>query len=158
VSGFHANKPAAAPVTLTVSLLAALIVSMAFVLLVLMPAGAADIRGMVDTAADHAGVPRGIAHAVIRQESNYNAALRGSHGEWGLGQIKCQTARGAGFSGSCQQLADPATNLRWSMRYLHQALARGGYGCAGFTLYNVGIFARPHCNGYGRAVAGRLGR
>jgi hypothetical protein len=114
-----------------------------------------DLRSLVDQAAAAAGVPAHLAHAVIRQESDYNPALRGSAGEWGIGQIKCPTARSVGFSGSCGQLADAATNLRYSMAYLRLALDRGGRGCAGVSLYQRGVFARPGCSGYGRQVMAR---
>src|SRR4051812_28246037 len=104
------------------------------------PAVASDLRAMVTMAALSAGVPDNIAHAVIRQESNYNPHLRGRAGEWGLGQIKCQTARSVGFSGSCGALSDAATNLRFSFAYLRLALNRGGQGCAGVALYQRGVF------------------
>jgi soluble lytic murein transglycosylase-like protein len=122
------------------------------------PAIASDIRMMVDAAAFSAGVPKNIAHAVIRQESNYNPRLRGRAGEWGLGQIKCQTARSVGFGGLCGALADAVTNLRYSMAYLRLALERGGQGCGGVTLYNRGLGARVSCSSYGRQVMARAGR
>jgi soluble lytic murein transglycosylase-like protein len=53
---------------------------------------------------------------------------RGRAGEWGLGQIKCPTARKVGFAGSCGQLADAAINLRYAMAYPRRALDRGGQG------------------------------
>lgn len=118
-------------------------------------AGAQNISAMVTMAAFSAGVPASIAHAVVRHESNYRPGLRGRAGEYGLGQIKCQTARGVGFSGSCSALADPATNLTYSMRYLAQALRKGGAGCAGVSLYQSGTGARPHCSAYGRQVMAR---
>ncbi|MGE0751829.1 MAG: transglycosylase SLT domain-containing protein [Variibacter sp.] len=110
------------------------------------------IVALVDAAALSAGVPSNIAHAVIRHESGYRAGLRGAAGEWGLGQIKCQSARSVGFTGSCHELRDEATNLRWSMAFLKRALDKGGATCAGVSLYNVGIFARPRCTAYGRIV------
>ena len=36
-------------------------------------------------------------------------------------QIKLQTARGVGYKGSAKGLYDPATNLRYGMKYLGQA-------------------------------------
>jgi hypothetical protein len=117
----------------------------------------ADIRAMVDAAADSAGVPRAIAHAIVRQESNYRPGAYNA-GAIGLGQILCGTARGVGFRGGCSELYDPATNLRWSMRYLRLALDRGGEGCAGVSLYQTGIYRRPHCSAYGRQVMGRAAR
>jgi soluble lytic murein transglycosylase-like protein len=117
-----------------------------------------DMRSLVDAAATSAGVPAHIARAVVRHESNYNPRLRGRAGEWGLGQIKCQTARSVGFAGPCIALFDPATNLRFSMAYLRLALNRGGAGCAGISLYQRGIGSRPACSAYGRAVMARAGR
>lgn len=117
-----------------------------------LPSRAQDMRALVDAAAFAAGVPAHLAHAVVRHESNYNPRVRGRAGEWGIGQIKCQTARGVGFSGACSQLADAATNLRFAMRYLRLALDRGGAGCAGVSLYQRGIYGRASCSGYGRQV------
>lgn len=117
-----------------------------------------SVHALVSSAALSAGVPAHIAHAVIRQESNYNPHLRGRAGEWGIGQIKCQTARSVGFAGSCDQLADAATNLRYSFAYLRLALDRGGAGCAGVSLYQRGIHGRASCSGYGRQVMARAGR
>jgi soluble lytic murein transglycosylase-like protein len=112
---------------------------------------------LVDAAAFAAGVPVHLAHAVIRQESNYNPSLRGAAGEYGIGQIKCQTARSVGFAGDCLQLFDASTNLTYSMRYLRLALDRGGAGCAGVSLYQRGVYGRPSCSGYGRQVMARAG-
>jgi len=114
----------------------------------------ADVHALVDAAADAAGVPRAIAHAIVRQESNYRPGAYNA-GAIGLGQILCRTARGVGFEGACGQLYDPATNLRWSMKYLRLALDRGGEGCAGVSLYNTGVYRQPHCSAYGRQVMGR---
>lgn len=118
----------------------------------------AGMRSLVDTAAFAAGVPASIAHGVIRTESNYNPQLRGRAGEYGIGQIKCQTARSVGFAGDCSQLFDASTNLIYSMRYLRLALDRGGSGCAGASLYQRGVYGRLGCSGYGRVVMARAGR
>ncbi len=116
------------------------------------------IPGMVTAEARRAGVPVAIAHAVVQVESGYRPHVRGAAGEWGLGQIKCQTARGVGFSGDCRRLADPRTNLRYSMRYLRRAIDRAGATCQGVALYNRGVGARPRCTDYGRRVMRRAGR
>lgn len=112
--------------------------------------------GMVDQAAHSAGVPARIARAVVRHESGFNPNLRGRAGEWGLGQIFCSTARGEGFTGPCAALRDPQTNLTFSMKYLRRALDKGGAGCAGVSLYQTGVGARPRCTAYGRAVQQRM--
>lgn len=111
-----------------------------------------SIHPLVNHYADKHGVPRKIAQAVVTVESKYNPNARGSHGEIGLGQIKCQTARGVGFVGNCSRLYDPATNLEYSMLYLRQALNAGGVGCAGISLYNTGLGASRVCRGYGKKV------
>ena len=130
-----------------------------FLLALVVPANANPIHSLVDQYADRHGVPRNIAHAVIKMESGYRPNIRGKDGEYGLGQIMCQTARGEGFTGDCSRLFDPATNLNFSMSYLAKALARGGGNlCVSLTYYNAGLHARPHCNGYGQRVATMAGK
>lgn len=110
------------------------------------------IRAMVTQHAEAEKVPVALAHAIIRSESRYRPHVTGRAGEIGLGQIKCASARGLGYSGTCRALYDPATNLTWSMRYLRAALDRGGEGCAGVSLYNLGRFASPICTSYGKRI------
>lgn len=116
----------------------------------------AEMRQIVTSAAWSAGVPTHIAQAVVQHESGFNPRLRGRAGEYGLGQIKCQTARGVGFDGPCSALLDPATNATYAMKYLRLALDKGGEGCSGIALYQTGIGARPRCTGYARAVKRRM--
>lgn len=113
-------------------------------------------QSMVASAAIQEGVPVHIAQAVIRHESNYNPRVRGRAGEWGIGQIKCATARGEGFEGPCSALRDAGINLTFSMKYLRKALDKGGHGCRGVSLYQRGVGARPQCTSYGRAVQRRM--
>lgn len=95
-----------------------------------------------ELAAKHAaanGVPFALAHAVIMIESKY--AARVAHaGNYGLMQIRAQTARGMGFSGSAAGLLDPETNLRFGMKYLGLAyrLARGDT-CGTLMRYQSGV-------------------
>ncbi|MCU0789561.1 MAG: transglycosylase SLT domain-containing protein [Nitratireductor sp.] len=89
------------------------------------------------------GVPVALAHAVIKVESNYRTNARGRAGEIGLMQIKPATARGMGFTGSAKALYDPATNLRWGMKYLGKAHQLGGGETCGTILrYNAGHGAK----------------
>ncbi len=111
------------------------------------------LHNLVSAAAAAAGVPAHFAHAMVKAESNYRPHVVSSQKAVGMGQIKCQTARGLGFRGPCSALLDPEHNLRYSMMYLRQALDRGGEGCAGLSLYERGIAARPTCTAYGRRVA-----
>jgi hypothetical protein len=110
------------------------------------------LRDLVSSAAMAAGVPVRLAHAVVRAESGYRPRAVSWAKALGIGQIKCQTARSLGFEGPCAGLFDPESNLRYSMQYLRLALNRGGQGCAGLSLYERGIAARPRCTSYGRRV------
>ncbi len=97
----------------------------------------AAIVAKVKAHARAAGVPVATALAVVRQESGFRPHVTGSAGEIGLMQLKCQTARGIGYTGSCKGLYNPDTNLRIGMRYLRKALNRGSVG-----FYNAGIHAK----------------
>lgn len=84
------------------------------------PAGRAEVSRMVDRYADMYGVPRSLAHRVVKRESTYNPAARnGTY--YGLMQIAPQTARTMGFRGEPGQLLDADTNLRFAMKYLRGA-------------------------------------
>jgi soluble lytic murein transglycosylase-like protein len=100
-------------------------------------APSASIIASVKAHARAAGVPVGVALAVVRHESSFNPRARGRAGEIGLMQLKCQTARGMGYRGGCGGLYNVSTNLRYGMRYLRMALNRGGVG-----YYNAGIGAK----------------
>lgn len=85
------------------------------------------------------GVPVALANAVVRVESNYRADMTGSAGEIGLMQIKLETARGLGYTGSRQALYNPDTNIRWGMMYLAGAHKLGnGTTCGTILRYNAG--------------------
>ena len=89
------------------------------------------------------------ANAIVKVESNYNPRMRGKAGEYGLGQIKCQTARSVGFKQDCDLLYDPETNLEYSYRYLKKAIERtNGNNCFAASLYNTGFGIRPHKSEY----------
>jgi soluble lytic murein transglycosylase-like protein len=84
-----------------------------------------------------ADVPIDTALAVVLQESSFRAHVTGAAGEIGLMQLKCQTARGIGYKGTCADLYDPDTNLHYGLRYLRKALNRGSV-----AYYNAGIYAK----------------
>ncbi|GHC75139.1 lytic transglycosylase domain-containing protein [Limoniibacter endophyticus] len=89
------------------------------------------------------GVPVGLAHAVVRVESNFNPKARGAAGEIGLMQIKPATARSIGFSGSNSALYEPETNIKYGMKYLAMAHKLGGGTTCGTILkYNAGHGAK----------------
>lgn len=110
----------------------------------------AGVRALVDRYASKHGVPHHIAHGVIRTESGYRCHVRSHDGGMGLGQLMPRTARALGV----RNPYDCAQNLDGAMRYLREALARAGAGCAGVSLYNLGAAARPRCTAYGRKVLG----
>lgn len=87
-------------------------------------------------------VPFSLAYAIIKVESNFDTRVYSS-GNYGLGQIRCGTAKGLGFKGNCKLLFDPETNLSWSMLYLKEALDRAkGDWCKAATFYNRGRNAK----------------
>ncbi|SFJ02732.1 Transglycosylase SLT domain-containing protein [Phyllobacterium sp. CL33Tsu] len=107
-------------------------------------AGASAIGGtkystIINSYAASYGVPVALANAVIRVESNYQPNMTGSAGEIGLMQIKYETARGLGYTGTRQALYNPEENIRWGMKYLAGAHKLGnGTTCGTILRYNAG--------------------
>jgi len=98
---------------------------------------------LIRTHARREGVPVALANAVVMVESNYNAKARGGAGEIGLMQIKLSTARSMGYRGSRAGLYDPATNLKYGMKYLGGAhKLAGGDTCGTILRYNAGHGAK----------------
>ncbi|WP_370674732.1 lytic transglycosylase domain-containing protein [Pleomorphomonas sp. PLEO] len=97
------------------------------------------LRGRIAAHAKAAGLPAELAEAVIRHESRFNPKARGRHGEIGLMQIKPQTARALGYTGTTAGLYDVETNLKWGMAYLAGAYKlAGGDTCGTVLRYNAG--------------------
>ena len=65
-------------------------------------------------------VPEHLVHHVVRRESNYNPAAV-HNGNWGLMQIRYNTAKGMGYDGSPNGLLDAETNLKYAVKYLRGA-------------------------------------
>lgn len=98
-------------------------------------------------------IPVAFALGVVKVESDFDPNLRGTHGEYGLGQIKCGTARDVGFKDNCKKLLDTETNLEYSFRYLKLAIEKAdGNLCHAATLYNAGLNAAPRNSHYCRMV------
>lgn len=95
------------------------------------------ILAKIHVHAEGADVPIDTALAVVLQESSFRPNVTGAAGEIGLMQLKCQTARGIGYKGTCDDLYDPDTNLHYGLRYLRKALNRGSV-----AYYNAGIYAK----------------
>jgi len=106
--------------------------------------GDPGLAALVDREAAAQGVPPAIARAVVRIESGWNAHITGRAGEIGLMQIKHDTARAMGFTGSRSALYDPATNIRFGIRYLAEAYRlSGGDLCRTVAKYQGGLQAGP---------------
>jgi hypothetical protein len=100
--------------------------------------GPEHLRSLVRRHADANGVPFAIADAVVRVESRYNPGAS-SKGNFGLMQIRLQTARGVGYVGGAAGLLNAETNARYGMRYLAQAFRMaGGDTCRTIMKYQSG--------------------
>jgi len=99
------------------------------------------VQLVADAATQH-NVPKDFALALVEVESSFRPNVI-SQGNYGLGQIRCGTARDLGYRGKCRGLLDPKTNLNYSMEYLRLALdAAGGDKCKAAMLYNQGLYAK----------------
>lgn len=105
------------------------------------PAGSEGLKALVARHAAANGVPFSLADAIVRVESRYNP--RAAHaGNYGLMQIRHQTARGMGYSGGAGGLLDAETNARYAMKYLALAYrAAGGDTCRTIMKYQSGHMA-----------------
>jgi len=100
------------------------------------------VVAMIKSQAPQYGVPTWFALKIAKIESGYNPMVTGGVGEIGVFQLKCQTARGIGFSGACSALYNPATNIRYGLKYLSMAV-RSSHG-------NLRLAASKHNGGLGR--------
>ncbi|ASY57197.1 lytic transglycosylase domain-containing protein [Sinorhizobium sp. CCBAU 05631] len=66
------------------------------------------------------GLPLELVHRVVKRESNYNPHAY-SRGNYGLMQIRYNTARGLGYEGPPEGLFDAETNLKYATKYLRGA-------------------------------------
>jgi soluble lytic murein transglycosylase-like protein len=116
-----------------------------------------DIKEMVTIYAERHKVPFDLAHAVIYVESKYNPKVMGQHGEYGLGQIRCGTAKQMGFNGKCDDLHDPKNNLEFSMAYLRYALdLTNNDVCKAASYYGSGIVPISNKTAYCRKILDHL--
>ncbi|WP_306224840.1 lytic transglycosylase domain-containing protein [Bosea beijingensis] len=105
------------------------------------PAGSEGIKAIIARHAAANGVPFSLADAVVRVESRYNPRASNA-GNYGLMQIRHQTARGMGYSGGAGGLLDAETNARYGMKYLAMAYKMaGGDTCRTIMKYQSGHMA-----------------
>lgn len=118
---------------------------------------AQDIPELVTKKATEYKIPVAFAQALIRTESNFKPHVRGARGEYGLGQINCNTAKKIGFKQSCDRLLDPETNLEYSFKYLRMALDKSNNDlCGAATLYSTSVDRTPGKSSYCRLVLKRM--
>ncbi|MEI7599963.1 MAG: lytic transglycosylase domain-containing protein [Aestuariivirga sp.] len=101
-----------------------------------------NVISLIKAMAPSQGVPTWFALRIAHVESNYNPNMRGSHGEYGVFQMKCATAKDIGFSGNCAALLDPRTNIQWGLRHLALAIGKSDG--------NLRLAASKHNGGLGR--------
>ena len=101
-----------------------------------------SVQAMIKASAPRYGVPTWFAMKIAKVESGYNPGTTGAAGEIGVFQLKCQTARGIGYSGSCAGLYNPATNVQYGLKYLSMAV-KSSHG-------NLKLAASKHNGGLGR--------
>ncbi|MFE8035399.1 lytic transglycosylase domain-containing protein [Thiohalocapsa marina] len=89
---------------------------------------------------------RGLVHAVVRAESNYDAHAVSPAGAVGLMQIMPETAADYGV-GSVEALFDVQTNVRVGTRHLQRLVQQYGIGKA-VMAYNAGEGALERHNGF----------
>ncbi|SIQ21506.1 Soluble lytic murein transglycosylase [Rhizobium sp. RU20A] len=65
-------------------------------------------------------LPLELVHRVVKRESTYNPRAY-ARGNYGLMQIRYNTARGLGYDGPPEGLFDAETNLKYATRYLRGA-------------------------------------
>ena len=117
-------------------------------------AASGSIKALIAQHAAANGVPLALADAIVRIESRYNPCAT-NHGAMGLMQIKTQTARGVGFSGSSGDLLNADTNLRYGMKYLAQVYnMSGGNVCSTVMRYQTGV-AATHLSAANRAYCAK---
>ena len=99
------------------------------------------VVALIKSQAPHFGVPTWFALKIARVESNYNPMVTGAAGEIGVFQMKCATAHGVGFSGSCKGLYNAETNVRFGLKHLSLAVKSSGG--------NLRLAASKHNGGLG---------
>lgn len=85
-------------------------------------------------------LPESIVHASVQRESKYNPTAKNGP-FWGLMQIRYDTAKSMGYSGSPSGLLDAETNLKYAVPYLANAyLISGGDEKRALRLYASGYY------------------
>ncbi|MCD2173088.1 lytic transglycosylase domain-containing protein [Rhizobium sp. C4] len=105
------------------------------------PGGNSDrINLLITKYASIYGVPETLVHRVAKRESTYNP--RAQHrGNYGLMQIRYNTAKSLGYDGAPTGLLDAETNLKYAVKYLRGAwIVAGKNEKAADWLYRTGYY------------------
>jgi soluble lytic murein transglycosylase-like protein len=103
------------------------------------PRSLSNVDGLISKYAAYYDVPEALIRRVVQRESGFNPGARNGP-YYGLMQIRHDTARSMGYSGSAAGLLDAETNLKYAVKYL-----RGAYVVAG---YNSDGAMRNYARGY----------
>jgi soluble lytic murein transglycosylase-like protein len=109
----------------------------------------------VIAAAAKLGVPQGLALAVCQVETRCRFGLVGRQGERGPMQIKLQTARGLGYSGSAAGL-NGAEGAYWGVKHLAVAYKKCGTARGAARLHQAGLAAGCGGSGYASRVMAQM--
>lgn len=83
-----------------------------------------NLDTLISKYSGHYNVPESLVRRVIARESGFNPAAR--NGPYlGLMQIRHDTARSMGYTGSAEGLLDAETNLKYAVKYLAGAYIVG---------------------------------
>ena len=85
-------------------------------------------------------VPLSLVRRVVKRESGFNPSAYNA-GNWGLMQIRHDTARTMGYRGEARGLLDAETNLKYAVKYLRGAyLVADGDHDRAVSLYASGYY------------------
>ena len=96
------------------------------------------LAGQILQAADRYEIPRNLAFAVVKIESNFNPRALGKAGERGLMQLMPSTARWLDKTVTLQQLYSPQVNLNLGFKYLRYLMNRYPTQSMALAAYNRG--------------------
>jgi soluble lytic murein transglycosylase-like protein len=99
------------------------------------------------------GIPESLVRRVIHRESRGNPRAI-SKGNYGLMQIRLNTARGLGYRGNAHGLLDADTNMTYAVRYLANAYkVAGGNPDRAVHLYASGYYFAAKRKGMHNMIA-----
>lgn len=103
------------------------------------PRSSGNVDSLISKYAAIYDVPESLVRRVVKRESGFNPKARNGP-YYGLMQIRHDTARSMGYTGSAAGLLDAEINLKYAVKYL-----RGAYVVAG---YNSDGAVRNYSRGY----------